>query len=452
MKTQQCFSCLSLAALLLLATGCKSGTRTSNTDATVDAPSEVFPATPEVFAEDYTPPAGIRYQPTVVDTGVLRLDVEAALKNVRPFDVSRLGGQLSFRVIGNFDDTSSLTLLPIDEGYLATGINGIWLLDGKMNLQRMLYLNTIKITPAHDTPMVAIYDALLAPFYDHSSGLVRLYCRTQNATMTAASSSIVTFTKEELLAAAEPLAAADVRSRLPLGPGWRRTSEFIGREGGFAMPVQFTNDLLTLGVRGDTLCRFTLGEAVNYAPNGTYRGGESATSYVKDGQSFVRLAYGNTFYRLQNDSTAVAAYTLDFGSLHRVTGPEVVGSMTNIDDGYFVESWLETDTHIFLQIDRGYNTPNARAAKAVVLHSLIYDKQTRNFISLPLRNEGLDYPVMDSGVKDAFPFWPTHLADGRPVMFLSGRVLKKDYADLLTHTPSLAGLQEGDMVVISPQD
>ncbi len=460
MKTQQCLISVSVfvVALGLLAVGgCKSGTARTNEQETVagtEANANAQPVsaadTPEVFAEDYKPAAGIRYQSTIIDEGALRLDAEAALKNVRPFQASSLGGELSYRVIGHFEDSHTLTLVPIEEGYLACGLNGLWLLDKEMNLQRMLYRSHIKVEKHGDQQMVSVFQALYHPYYDRSSGLIRFYCREQDALMKKASTSIVTLSKNDLLASTEPLTSADVHSKLPMkGGSWAFSGSFIGMEGGYAMPVRYTNDLLTFSFRGDTLCRFTLGEAVNYTPTGTHRSGEGADAYDTNGQTIIRLAYGNTFYRLKDASTAEAVYTLDFGSLRRVTGPEVVASMQDVDDGYFVSSWLDTDAHLFMKIDRGYDTPNARDSKAVVLHALVYDKQKRDFFSLPLRTDKVAYPAMDGGLKDSFPFWPTHLIDGRPAMLLSASWLKKYYPEQLTRIPALKEIQEGEMILVS---
>ena len=45
----------------------------------------------DTFAADYCPPAGIKYQPTLISTGGKVLDVPAALKNVRALKPNELG-------------------------------------------------------------------------------------------------------------------------------------------------------------------------------------------------------------------------------------------------------------------------------------------------------------------------------------------------------------------------
>ena len=77
-----------------------------------------------------------------------------------------------------------------------------------------------------------------------------------------------------------------------------------------------------------------------------------------------------------------AIYRLDFGSLQRAVGRKDIGGR-NVDDFYFVDQWLETDRYLFIRLTKGYDSPNARKAKSVSLYSLIYDKTSGNFFSLP---------------------------------------------------------------------
>lgn len=440
-----------ISSCIISVNACKPSPRNTNQAATetIEGNDQSKP-TPEIFRADYTPPSGIRYQPTIINDGAVQLNVEAALKNVCSVKASEFGKTFSYQILGDFEDSSNLTLIPIEEGYLASGLNGVWLVNKDMKQERMLFRNDVKAEGDEKFRYYSINFMLQAPYYDASSGLLRAYCSEQFKEQKKTEYSIATFMKEELLASDTTLTKANIYSRLPLKKGLGLMGRVIGIEGGYGVPEQFTNNLYTFGVQGDTLCRFTLGEAVNYAPTGggNYRSGESPNVYYNNGKAMIRLPYGNTFYRLKDASTLEAAYILNFGSLHQVTGKEVTGT-GNVDNSYFVSGWQEADDYIFMQIDRGYNTPNAREAKTVTPYSLIYNKQTGAFCSLPLFKDKVAYQQIEGDLKDGVPFWPNCIVDGKPSMILSGSAIKQNHPGILKQHPALKELKDGEVVLIT---
>lgn len=72
------------AAAELLAQAAEQGARRQQAAATLDT-----------FAADYRPPAGIKYQPSIIRTGAKVLNVPTALKNVRALKPNALGILLS---------------------------------------------------------------------------------------------------------------------------------------------------------------------------------------------------------------------------------------------------------------------------------------------------------------------------------------------------------------------
>ena len=95
----------------------------------------------------------------------------------------------------------------------------------------------------------------------------------------------------------------------------------------------------------------------------------------------IIMPYGNTVYRMTDAFTLEPVYELDFGTLHRATGEEVVGG-ADVDNAYFLSDWVETDSYVFMHVEKGYDCPYARDKKQVTLYSLIYDKWSKAFSSL----------------------------------------------------------------------
>lgn len=58
-------------------------------------------------AEDYQAPPGIKYQPRIMTEGAIVLNVESALKNVRPFRLSDLGKEVNYKKMEPRCDGSS---------------------------------------------------------------------------------------------------------------------------------------------------------------------------------------------------------------------------------------------------------------------------------------------------------------------------------------------------------
>ena len=198
--------------------------------------------------------------------------------------------------------------------------------------------------------------------------------------------AVATLPWDVLAEAAEPWTPDHLPSKLPIGR--TQGNAFAVTEGGWLMTEAFSSRLYTFGQKGDTLCRFTVNDAEDYVPTSTYRSGENTDVYHYDGKLRLRMAYDNTVYELTDASTLKAVWRLDFGPLKRPTGKYVVGSLNNSLDGYYlVNSWIETNRYLLVQLSRSYDSPNARTQGTVTLHTLVYDKQTGDFFSLPGRTD-----------------------------------------------------------------
>ena len=347
----------------------------------------------DTFAADYRPPAGIKYRPTIIRTGAKVLDVPAALKNVRVLKPNELG-TLIFHPTGYEGYGLGAELNPVDDGWLLTDYEGICLLDKDMKLRKVLFKNEVEISEMDMGNGQTGYSMrnirrLSQVGYDSSTRQLRgLYAgqETEADDRLRYEYAVATLPWDVLAEATEPWTPDHLPSKLPIGR--TQGNAFAVTAGGWLMTEPFSSRLCTFGQKGDTLCRFTVNDAEDYVPTSTYRSGEDTGVYYYDGKLRLRMAYDNTVYELTDASTLKAVWRLDFGPLKRPTGKYVVGSLNNSLDGYYlINNWIETNRYLLVQLSRSYDSPNARTQGTVTLHTLVYDKQTGDFFSLPGRTD-----------------------------------------------------------------
>lgn len=398
----------------------------------------------DTFEMGYTPPPGIKYQPKYMTGKAIRLPIAAALKNVRPLKLSELGSEMQFHLLDKKVPGGLYYLMPMNEGYLASGVSGLYLLNKEMNSLRMLFRNDVEVTENESMNHYFFERGIKSVYYEASTRLLRCWYSHFDKEKKAGYPAIVTIPLQQLLDAPKPLTPTDMSRGLPLTGRY-----FFGMDEGYAVSERFTNDFYTIGQRGDTLCHFTIGEAENYQPQRTYRTGEQNLAYYYKGVPTIRIAYSNILYRVKNASTLEEAYILDFGSLSRPTGTEVVNG-ANMDDAYFIDSWLETDQSIFIQVNHGYDCPNARRDNKVTLYSLCYNKVTKEFFSLPLsKKKPVEHPLPDADIPGSIPFWPNiNTPDGQLILFTNGKSLNTSYPEKLKEIPALQGLEKDRKPII----
>lgn len=387
------------------------------------------------YPEGYVPVPGIRYQANYLTGNPERLDVKAALRNVRPLKLSQLGSQLDFMV---FKDVKGgiFRLIPIEEGCLGVGIGGIWLLDGNLKMIRMLFRNDVDITEENGFTNFQTKRYINPDYYEKSSRTLIGVLYDQRDKKNP--KSFVRLSLKDLLSASRPLTPDDIHKRAGISGNY-----LLGMADGYATWTRFTNDVYTFNLRGDTLCHFTIGEKVNYPPrgNGSYRSGEQATVYHYKGCPMIIMPYGNTVYRMTDASTLEPVYELDFGTLHRATGEEVVGG-ADVDNAYFLSDWVETDSYVFMHVEKGYDCPYARDKKQVTLYSLIYDKRSKAFFSLPQAEETV-HPCPEPDLPDGIPFWPRKgFSEKQLATFTTGWKLSKSSPEVFKRILALQGTEK----------
>ena len=382
------------------------------------------------FTEDEPIVPGIRYEATVKNGGGIRLDIEKALKNVRPMKMSEVGSSVKFAQLWAVDNSVPV---PYKDGYLFLDTEGLYLLDSAYQKKRMLVKNVCHFVLHEKTYAYTYKYTLCKPLrVDEEKGIIQCQFRARKE-----ASGMATFSLEKLMQSDSVLHTKDFQSFSPEMYPLLFTSD------GFVTYKKNTGTFYTHTFRGDTLCRFQL--MPDYLPKSDYRNGEKFSAYSLNGQHFIRLPYDDTVYRLVDNHTLQAVYQLDFGSLHHATGKEVVGG-ANIDHAYQVKEWIEGDKFIFIRVAQGHDSPNSRKENAVKLYTLVYNKETQEFFSLPQPKE-LAYAALEGDLLGGMEWWPQAYQDGKLYRYCSSKLLK-EHPSLLEQVEGLEDLKDSEWIMV----
>lgn len=389
-------------------------------DETAQKETEIKAASVAVteFPDNYTPPPGIKYQPKIITDGVVTLNIQAALKNLRSIQLGEQGKMEVYRPGVECPMEGWSTLIPLKNGYLLNTIKGIYQLDSSFKLNRQLFTNDVEVGYGKYSffkPKQMIYNT----YYDSSNGQLRgAFMQIDKKRK----DYVASLSLDDLLTSDAPWTPENLTSKLPVRLG----CNYKGIEGGFSQ--SFSGLYYTFGTKGDTLCCFKLGNPSDYDSGSIARTGERLNSYTYQNKIHFRIPYGNTLYRLEDTSTLKAIYRLDFGTLPRATQKEV-SSKDDIDHLYYVNDWSESDRYLFIRLAKGYDCPNSREAGTVSLYSLLYDKESKTFFS-----------VIDT-------FYPDCTVNGIPVMLPDGKKLKSDFPKSI-ESPDLSDISDYEQFIV----
>lgn len=276
-------------------------------------------------------------------------------------------------------------------------------------------------------------------YYDSERKQLRFTCYNTDKRR----SYLVVASLTGLMASSQPAELKTFRNRLPIG-----NSYLFSMPGGYGMAVRHSDELYTFGMKGDTLCHFVLGNSERYKPR--LFEAERDIVYHVGGRTLFYHAYGNKIYRVKDASTLEVVYKLDFGSLSRITGADVARG-GNVRSSYFVTSCMETDHFLFLNVDKGYDSENARRKGEVQLYSLVYDKRNGEFFSLPEVTGGghPESPLIAAGLQGDLPFWPNLNLNGDPTFVVGKAVLEKYYPIQLQGNDKLGEFNETDLILMT---
>jgi len=391
-------------------------------------------ATPE-FVEDYTPPAGIKYQAKIETAEVKILNVQAALKNVRPMKVSELG-KLCIRRTGALVPIGG-DLISVEEGYLLNTYQGIYLLDGDFKLVKQLFKNDVDFQRNGKRLFFHLHTLLQNVHYNAAHRQIWSTYTVRDSGGDRFRTYQTFLPLDILIAANEPWTEKEITDSIPLQDNLKANTLFKFIPEGFIRSMPYSSRFYINGLKGDTLCYFDPTHSSDYPPSegaGSVRNGESHHIYNYHGKTRILLAYDNTLYQLEDASTLKAIYRLDFGSFLRADGQKVTGSLSNnMDDYYFLKQWLETDRYLFIRITKGYDSPNARKAKSVSLYSLIYDKISGDFFALPSERSSKepDFPRLTADGEQNISFYPDRVVGNISFTCFDAMKMKEKYPDIL---------------------
>lgn len=171
--------------------------------------------------------------------------------------------------------------------------------------------------------------------------------------------------------------------------------------------------------------------------------------YHVGGRTLFYHAYGNKIYRVKDASTLEVVYKLDFGSLSRITGADVARG-GNVRSSYFVTSCMETDHFLFLNVDKGYDSENARRKGKCNFILWSMTSGTESF-SLPEVTGGghPESPLIAAGLQEDLPFWPNLNLNGDPAFVVGKAVLEKYYPIQLRGNDKLGEFNETDLILMT---
>lgn len=412
-----------------------------------DAAPQAVTASVNAFPDDFISPAGIKYKPKIQKDRAVILNVPAALKNVRSVKVEDFG-KMQFHFTGVDamlvqDIVGEIT--PVGNQYVLAALQGLFLLSQDFKHIKQLFKNNVECKKHNGSMSLNPHQMITHTYYDASSDQLRC-CYLSLDKGIGNQVAFLPFTA--MVTASASWTPDDVTSKLPLDKKMSFDSFFNGFKEGFIKYAAYSGCFYTMGLKGDTLCCFAPEGDSDYTPKGTYRSGEKGNTYVYRNRTYIRMAYDNTVYYLEDASTLRAAYKLDFGTLRRPDGKKVTGSLSNnLDEDYFVTSWLETDRFLFIRITKGFDSSNARKDKQVSLYSLIYDKASKEFFSLPTEKEGkdLNYPSISAGNEQETSFYPKLVAGNTLLSYVNGKWIKENMPNL----PEGKNVSDDELVLIS---
>jgi hypothetical protein len=211
---------------------------------------------------------GIRYEAVVKNEGTIRLDIEKALKNVRPMKMSEVGSSVKIVPLWAVDNSVPV---PYKDGYLFLDTEGLYLLDSAYHKKRMLVKNVCHFV-LHEKGYSYSYKYTLSnPLrVDEERGVIQCKFLARKEV-----GGMVTFSLDKLMQSDSVLHIKDYQSFSPEMYPSLFTSD------GFVTYKKNTGTFYTHSFRGDTLCRFEL--MPDYLPKADYRNGESFSRYSLNG-------------------------------------------------------------------------------------------------------------------------------------------------------------------------
>ena len=111
-----------------------------------------------------------------------------------------------------------------------------------------------------------------------------------------------------------------------------------------------------------------------------------------------------------------------------------------------MKEWIEADKFIFIRVAQGHDSPNSRKENAVKLYTLVYNKETQEFFSLPQPKE-LAYAALEGDLLGGMEWWPQAYQDGKLYRYCSSKLLK-EHPSLLEQVEGLEDLKDSEWIMV----
>jgi hypothetical protein len=370
--------------------------------------------------EGYVPPEGVKYLPERdLSIPPVHIDVLKGIDNVRNVTLSQLVDDIVYINIGKqrFGATAQMT----PYGILVSNFDGAWLYNTDGQLLREIYSNLCEYQPIVGSVLGVmsktgdkfrgieqiIYnekdDRIWLKYRDDEMGgnyLGYLGYLDMSTQLTVSNDEI----KQDLI---NPL------GKFSKGKMAYAENFVIHR------PFRPQNLLTTNTFRGDTLCCFTFGyDTLKAEILSRIQSGDAGDNYYHQGTYTFRPNCNDTLFRVMAANVLKPVYILDIGNSAII---QERGIDTNPYQLYLLGSLNEDDRYLYLTFSVG----NIERKNVRKKWWGLYDKEKREFFTLPLATEGGQYDRgIENDIDGGLPFWPAIDRRGEKYMTFRGMVMK----------------------------
>ena len=387
-----------------------------------NASSEQTTAKQLIMPEGYVPQTGVKYrQERDMSVPPVRIDIVKGIDNVRNITLSRIAKDITYINIGKHRFDVKLQITP--RGLLVSSPDGVWLYAPDGQLIEEIYKNLCEYEPA------SIYGGVKLKTGDKFEGLEQVrYNEKDNRIW-------VKFRKDELKKQYSGfLGYIDMtlnvsNSELKQNPVIP-LAEFDDGQMAFAenfvihQPHHYhlqKNLLITNTFLGDTLCRFIFGyDSVRYRIFYKVMNVDNNIKYYYHGIYTFKPYHNDTLFRITAANVLKPEYILQ-------TAQGKLSDDVKYEQLYILRSLQEDDRYLYLT----FTINNFEGSNVWREWRGLYDKNTRDFFTLPVSEGRLYERGIENDIDGGLPFWPLEVgSQGEKYMYVRGENMKS----LLTET------------------
>lgn len=139
-----------------------------------------------------------------------------------------------------------------------------------------------------------------------------------------------------------------------------------------------------VSMNGDTLGRAAYSEKITNWTHSVIRGGESGASFrTPEGVTLYRPPYNDTVFEVRPPARMIPRYVLTLGKLG-VSRLEGMSPGVDLKDRLLHGELCDVGNTLFLEYTQNYDCPNTRNNKSLSIFRVLYNKQTRKAVRIPV--------------------------------------------------------------------